>query len=75
MKTYSDFMRLVVDAKNVPGVRFGQAYMNTLSAIAPIHCRMIIASPVDCFYNDKLIPGFLAWIGDNWDSISEEWNS
>lgn len=62
-----EYLQAVVFAKNDhPGWRMGQAYYNVLHEMSPEIARRLLGGNYmpDPFYNDKLIPAFLAWLAD-----------
>jgi len=49
------------------GQRRGQFYMNQLWKMRPdLYRRATADKSIDPFYEDRLIPAFLAWLEANW---------
>ena len=67
-----DFQEFVEWASNQPqtqGIRWGQHLVNQLMHCSPVAYSRV-PEDLDPFYSDTLVPGFLAFLGDNWGSLT-----
>lgn len=66
---FSEYAAAVRAAVKVhPEWRRGQAYFNTLVEVRPDIAEKVRGTVVDCFYQDRLIPGFLNVVAGLWDN-------
>ena len=53
-----------------PELRVGQSYFNTLYDIKPNMANTIRGTNLDPFYQNRIIPAFLDWVEENWETFS-----
>lgn len=65
--SFMEFLRMA-QAETPPfHIRRGQHLVNMLSRHRPdLAAHMTADKPFDCFYDDKRIPSFWAWVQENW---------
>lgn len=68
---------LYIDACNIalrenPQWRSGQAHFNVLSMFRPDISEPLRGSTLDPFYQDDLLPAFLAHVANEWSANEEE---
>ena len=51
-----------------PDYREGQAHFNTLAIWRPDLSAQIVGTPVDPYYLDERIDGFLQWLDCRWEA-------
>jgi hypothetical protein len=67
---YVQYLRNVVNVydDNYPHLRWGQAYMNVLSEMAPNLAMLVVrdADRLDPYYNDAKLDDFVAFVQERW---------
>ena len=67
--TFDDYV--VAANKHVrmhPNQRPGQAYFNVLYRIRPAMADSVRDTPLDPFHRNDVLPNFLAYVAERWDS-------